>query len=158
MRNIPGSPGRWSGLVLRVAQFLFAGAALVSLEMIDGFASSKSGINCLILSMDLIMVWSFVLLCVDGYALKMQIDLHHLRAVRKIFVGDWFVGIFSSGVASSNLGVFLFFHNDIHSCTREMKHQCDLYRLSILLAFISWSFLAASAGSIFWLLAELSNL
>ncbi|XP_022679757.1 CASP-like protein 5B3 isoform X2 [Setaria italica] len=109
------------------------------------------------LSMSLQLIWSFILACIDIHSLKTNWDLHNTRHVWKYLIGDWVLGIASMAAASSSAGVAILLVRDSQFC-RVHDYQylsCSRYEVSVILAFMAWSFIAASAGSTFWLLVSL---
>ncbi|RCV11011.1 hypothetical protein SEVIR_2G159500v4 [Setaria viridis] len=156
MKDILGSPGTWSGLALRVSQFVCAAASLAAMASAFGF-TNYSAFCFMALSMSLQLIWSFILACIDIHSLKTNWDLHNTRHVWKYLIGDWVLGIASMAAASSSAGVAILLVRDSQFC-RVHDYQylsCSRYEVSVILAFMAWSFIAASAGSTFWLLVSL---
>ncbi|KAG2633821.1 hypothetical protein PVAP13_2NG293700 [Panicum virgatum] len=75
MKHIMGSPGTPSGLALRVSQFVCAAGSLAAMLSAFGF-SNYSTFCYLVLQMILQLIWSFILVCIDIYSLKINWDLH----------------------------------------------------------------------------------
>ncbi|RWR92023.1 hypothetical protein CKAN_02121200 [Cinnamomum micranthum f. kanehirae] len=89
MKNMVGSPGTMSGLILRIGQSLFAAASIAFMVSAMGF-SSYTAFCYLIASMGLQVLWSFGLACLDVYALKIKRDLQNPVLVSLFVVGDWY--------------------------------------------------------------------
>ncbi|TVU10951.1 hypothetical protein EJB05_44507 [Eragrostis curvula] len=66
-----------------------------------------------------------------------------------------FVGIFSFSAATAPAGITIFLKKDTQFCRAFPQLICDQYEQSVILAFVAWSFLAASALSLFWFRASL---
>ncbi|KAJ3680770.1 hypothetical protein LUZ60_015259 [Juncus effusus] len=154
MKDVVGSPGTWSGFALRIAQCGFAGASIGVMASAFGF-SNYTAFCYLIASMGLQVLWSLGLACLDIYALKTKRDLHNPVLVSLFVVGDWVTSILSFAAACSSAGVTILFEKDVHFCKMYPQLACGRYGLSVLLAFMTWSFTATSAFSMFWLLASL---
>ncbi|BAF24586.1 cASP-like protein 5B3 [Oryza sativa Japonica Group] len=154
MKDVVGSPGTWSGMSLRVSQCVFAGASVVAMASAYGF-SNYTAFCYLIASMGLQLLWSFGLACLDIYSLQTKRDLHNPVLVSLFVVGDWVTAILSFAAASASAGVTILFERDVHFCRMYPQLSCGRYELSVILAFITWSFIATSAVSMFWLLASL---
>ncbi|GFZ15037.1 uncharacterized protein family [Actinidia rufa] len=154
MKDLFGSPGKVSGLVLRVGQCLFAAASIAVMASASSF-STTTAFCYLIASMTLQGLWSFGLACLDIRALRRQIDLRNHVLVSLFVVGDWVTSILSLAAACSSAGVIVLFTRDTDFC-REDKHLgCSMFKISIALAFISWFLLAISSYVTFWLLASI---
>ncbi|URD88734.1 CASP-like protein [Musa troglodytarum] len=110
MKVAVGSPGTWSGLLLRVGQCAFAGASIGVMLSAFGF-SSYTAFCYLIASMALQILWSFGLLCLDLHALKFKRDLHNPLLVSLFVVGDW-VSSFDAG------------NSYTHTCSRVLFCWC----------------------------------
>ncbi|ONM53909.1 hypothetical protein ZEAMMB73_Zm00001d019915 [Zea mays] len=93
---------------------------------------------------------------------------HGLHSVRRRFsstvlvLDAWRPGllvlvtaILSFAAASASAGVTILFERDVHFCRMYPQLSCGRYALSVVLAFITWSFIATSAVSMFWLLPSL---
>ncbi|KAL6594314.1 hypothetical protein ACP70R_045397 [Stipagrostis hirtigluma subsp. patula] len=154
MKDVVGSPGTWSGLALRVSQCVSAGASVAAMATAYGF-SNYTAFCYLIASMGLQLLWSFGLACLDIYSLKTKRDLHNPVLVSLFVVGDWVTAILSFAAASASAGVTILFERDVHFCRMYPQLSCGRYELSVILAFITWSFIATSAVSMFWLLPSL---
>ncbi|CAN6181708.1 unnamed protein product [Urochloa humidicola] len=154
MRDILVHPGTLRSFFLRILQGLFATASLV--VMASDFDFLDYPVFCyLIASMGLQLLWSFGLACLDIYSLKTKRDLHNPVLVSLFVVGDWVTAILSFAAASASAGVTILFERDVHFCRMYPQLSCGRYELSVILAFITWSFIATSAVSMFWLLPSL---
>ncbi|XP_066394022.1 CASP-like protein 5B3 isoform X2 [Miscanthus floridulus] len=145
MKDVVGSPGTWSGMALRLSQCVSAGASMGAMATAYGF-SNYTAFCYLIASMALQLLWSFGLACLDIYSLKTKRDLHNPVLV---------TAILSFAAASASAGVTILFERDVHFCRMYPQLSCGRYALSVVLAFITWSFIATSAVSMFWLLPSL---
>ncbi|TVU41544.1 hypothetical protein EJB05_15072, partial [Eragrostis curvula] len=153
MKDVVGSPGTWGGLVLRVAQCICAAASVAAIVT----ATSTSFIVLLYFFCVIALqtIWSFILACVDIYALMVNADIHVPCLVRLFLVGDWTMATNSFAAASASAGVVVFLTGDTHCGTEDIWNLFGLYNSFIFLAFATWSFSAASAASAFWVLASL---
>ncbi|CAI0427279.1 unnamed protein product [Linum tenue] len=88
MKELLGSPGTVSGLLLRLGQCAFAAASIGVMVSANGF-SSYTAFCYLIASMGLQLLWSFGLACLDIYALRRKKDLQNPVLVSLFVVGDW---------------------------------------------------------------------
>ncbi|KAJ4774403.1 CASP-like protein [Rhynchospora pubera] len=154
MKDFLGSPGTWSGFALRIAQCGFAAASVAVMASANGF-SNYTAFCYLIASMGLQLLWSLGLACLDIYALRTKRDLHNPVLVSLFVVGDWVTAILSFAAACSSAGVALLFEKDVHFCKTFPQLSCGRYALSVLLAFMTWTFTATSSVSMFWVLASL---
>ncbi|KAA8539680.1 hypothetical protein F0562_026372 [Nyssa sinensis] len=100
MKNLFGSPGMKSGLVLRIGQCLFAAASIAVMASASGF-STATAFCYLIASMGLQVLWSFGLACLDIHALRKKRSLQNHIFVSLFVVGDWVTAILSLAAACS---------------------------------------------------------
>ncbi|KAK3124521.1 hypothetical protein QOZ80_7BG0587770 [Eleusine coracana subsp. coracana] len=156
MMDVAGRPGTWSGLALRVSQCVAAGASFAAMASSYALATNRySTFRYLMFSMMSQFLWSFVLACLDIYSLKTNFDLLVRPIVLGLVIGDWGMSILSFASASASAGVTLFFARDTNLCKIYTPQLCSYYTLSVILAFMTWSFAAASAASVFWLLVSM---
>ncbi|CAL9205491.1 CASP-like protein 5B3 [Musa acuminata AAA Group] len=153
MKVAVGSPGTWSGLLLRVGQCAFAGASIGVMLSAFGF-SSYTAFCYLVASMALQILWSFGLLCLDLHALKFKRDLHNPLLVSLFVVGDWVTATLTLAAACSSAGVVVLFVSDVHFCKKYPQLSCGMYQISIAMAFITWLLVAKSSLVMFWILAS----
>ncbi|KAI8030666.1 CASP-like protein 5B2 [Camellia lanceoleosa] len=153
MKDLFGSPGKVSGLVLRIGQCLFAAASIGVMASASGF-SGTTAFCYLIASMGLQILWSFGLACLDIHALRLKRDLHNHVLVSLFVVGDWVTAILSLAAACSSAGVVVLFSRDTSFCRVEKQLSCSMYKISVAFAFMSWFLLAISSYVMFWLLAS----
>ncbi|XAR66238.1 hypothetical protein NMG60_11012393 [Bertholletia excelsa] len=153
MKDLFGSPGKVSGLVLRIGQCLFAAASIGVMASASGF-SSTTAFCYLIASMGLQVLWSFGLACLDIHALRLKRDLHSHILVSLFVVGDWVTATLSLAAASSSAGVVILFNRDTVFCRVDKQLACSMFKISVALAFVSWFLLAISSCIMFWLLAS----
>ncbi|KAL6594312.1 hypothetical protein ACP70R_048505 [Stipagrostis hirtigluma subsp. patula] len=154
MKDVPGSPGTPGGLALRASQCLCSLASLAAMATAFGF-SNYSAFFFLVLSMFLELLWSFTLLCVDIHSLKHKTDLHNHGLILIFIMGDWIVAISSAATACSAAAVAIFLERDIKFCRVYQHVSCSQFKASVILAFMAWSFVAASATSNFFLFVSL---
>ncbi|WOG93965.1 hypothetical protein DCAR_0313255 [Daucus carota subsp. sativus] len=153
MKELFGSPGKASGLLLRTGQFFFAGASVGAMASAAGFSISTA-FCYLIASMGLQALWSLGLACLDIHALRLKRRLQTPILLSLLAVGDWVTSILSLGAASSSAGVMILFVVDSDLCKRDRKLECNMFGISIALAFISWFLLAISSYVMMWMLAS----
>ncbi|KAI3519978.1 hypothetical protein L2E82_32244 [Cichorium intybus] len=152
MKSLFGSPGKASGLALRMCQCLFAAASLAVMASATGFSTATS-FCYLIAAMGLEFLWSFGLACLDIHALRLNKDLHNHIFLSFLVVGDWVTVILSLAAASSSAGVMILFMKDTDICTSQRSLPCNTFQISIALAFVAWFLLAISSYLALWLLA-----
>ncbi|XP_025014022.2 CASP-like protein 5B2 [Ricinus communis] len=153
MKELFGSPGRVSGLGLRVGQFVFAAASIGVMVSARGFFNSTA-FCYLIASMGLQVLWSFGLACLDMHALRSKRNLQNPVLVSLFVVGDWVTSILSLAAACASAGVTVLYTKDLHYCKAPPYFPCSRFQISIAFAFISWFLLAVSSHVMFWLLAN----
>ncbi|KAK9290086.1 hypothetical protein L1049_008250 [Liquidambar formosana] len=153
MKDLIGSPGTVSGLLLRTGQCLFAAASIAAMVSAFGF-SNYTAFCYLIASMGLQVLWSFGLACLDVYALRIKRDLQNPVLVSLFVVGDWVTATLSLAAACSSAGVMVLYAKDLNFCRPQMHFPCSRYQISIALAFITWFFIAISSHVMFWILAS----
>ncbi|XP_009777106.1 CASP-like protein 5B1 [Nicotiana tabacum] len=153
MKEVFGSPGKVSGLILRMGQCLLASASIAVMASASGFSSSTA-FCYLIASMGLQVLWSFVLACLDIHALRLKRDLRNHVFVSLFVVGDWVTATLSLAAACSSAGVVVLFVKDTNICKVENKLSCDLFQISVALSFLSWFLLAISSCAMFLLAAS----
>ncbi|KAL2548831.1 CASP-like protein 5B2 [Forsythia ovata] len=154
MKELFGSPGTKSGLILRIGQCLFAVSSVVVMASASGF-STTTAFCYLIASMGLQFLWSFGLACLDVHALKFNKDLHNQIIVSLFVVGDWVTATLSLAAACSSAGVVVLFTKDTDICKVESNFSCNMFQISIAFAFTSWFLLAVSSYVMFWLMASI---
>lgn len=153
MKELLGSPGTASGLILRIGQCLFAAASIGVMVSALGF-SSYTAFCYLIASMGLQVLWSFGLACLDVYALRVKRDLHNPVLVSLFVVGDWVTATLSLAAACSSAGIAVLYARDLNFCTAQMHLPCNRFQLSVALAFVTWFLIAISSHVMFWILAS----
>ncbi|GJN24622.1 hypothetical protein PR202_gb12375 [Eleusine coracana subsp. coracana] len=90
MKDLVGSPGTWTSLMLRLLQSVCAAAS--SLNMASTYGVSTNHYRAfwyLIVTMAVQSFWSLLLACADVYSLKTKADLHSPGLVKTFVVGDW---------------------------------------------------------------------
>ncbi|KAL9428969.1 hypothetical protein AB3S75_030883 [Citrus x aurantiifolia] len=153
MKELVGSPGTVSGLMLRIGQCGFAAAAIGAMTSAAGF-SSYTAFCYLIASMGLQMLWSFGLACLDAYALRRKRDLQNPVLVSLFVVGDWVTAMLSLAAACSSAGVVVLYAKDLNFCMPQNNLACHSFEVSVILAFITWLLIAMSSHVMFWILAS----
>ncbi|XP_011085012.1 CASP-like protein 5B1 [Sesamum indicum] len=154
MKELFGSPGRKSGLILRIGQCVFASASIGVMTSASGF-STATAFCYLIASMGLQVLWSFGLACLDIHALRFNKDLYNHIVVSLFVVGDWVTATLSLAAACSSAGVMVLFTKDTNFCIVKTKFSCGMFQISIAFAFMSWFLLAISSYIMFWLVASI---
>ncbi|KAK9668740.1 hypothetical protein RND81_13G082800 [Saponaria officinalis] len=152
MKELVGSPGTKSGLILRLAQCAFATASIALMVSAAGF-SNFTAFCYLIASMGLQVLWSFGLACLDVYALRIKRDLQSPVLVSLFVVGDWVTATLSLAAACSSAGIVVLYSHDLGFCKKHY-YPCAKYELSVTFAFITWFLIALSSHLMFWLLAS----
>ncbi|PIN07931.1 hypothetical protein CDL12_19495 [Handroanthus impetiginosus] len=154
MKVLFGSPGKKSGLILRIGQCVFAAFSIGFMASASGF-SSTTAFCYLIASMGLQVLWSSGLVLLDIHALRSNRDLHTNIIVSLFVVGDWVTATLSLAAASSSAGVMLLFTRDTNICKADATLSCNMFQISIAFAFVSWFLLAISSYVMFWLVASI---
>ncbi|KAF3484704.1 hypothetical protein F2Q69_00053705 [Brassica cretica] len=149
--DIPGTPGTFTGLVLRISQCVFA-AASISYMVSSGAFFNYTAFCYLIAAMGLQVIWSSGLAILDTFALLRKKTLHSPVFVSLFVVGDWVTSTLSLAGASSSAGVMVLYFGDLGSCSFEA--ECWRYQLSVTLAFLSWISISVSSLTTLWLLAS----
>ncbi|XP_059447254.1 CASP-like protein 5B3 [Corylus avellana] len=150
MKDFPGTPGTFTGLVLRISQCIFAVGSIASMATTTNF-SSYTAFCYLIASMGLQVIWSFVLAMLDAHALVRKKVLHNPILVSLFVVGDWVMATLSLAAASASAGVTVLYFGDLGSC--KLGEECQKYQMSVALAYMSWVTIAISSLIMLWLLA-----
>ncbi|KAL5740539.1 hypothetical protein ACOSP7_029424 [Xanthoceras sorbifolium] len=153
MKELIGSPGTVSGLVLRIGQCAFAASSVGVMVSASGF-SGYTAFCYLIASMGLQMLWSFGLACLDVYALRRKRDLQNPVLVSLFVVGDWVTAMLSLAAACSSAGVIVLYAKDLKFCEVQDHIPCYRFEISVVLAFITWVLIAISSHVMFWILAS----
>ncbi|KAK1365440.1 hypothetical protein POM88_041001 [Heracleum sosnowskyi] len=153
MKQLIGSPGMVSGLLLRIGQFLCAAASIGVMVSAKGF-SNYTAFCYLIASMGLQVLWSFGLACLDVYALRIKRDLQNPVLVSLFVVGDWVTATLSLAAACSSAGIAVLYAKDLDFCKVRLNIPCGRFDLSIALAFATWLLTAVSSHVMFWILAS----
>ncbi|XP_073273207.1 CASP-like protein 5B2 [Primulina huaijiensis] len=153
MKDLFGSPGTVSGLLLRIGQCLFAAGSIGAMVSALGF-SNFTAYCYLVASMGLQVLWSFGLACLDMYALRIKRDLHRPVLVSLFVVGDWVTATLSLAAACSSSGIAVLYAKDLKVCTGPTHLPCNRFELSIALSFITWFLVAVSSYVMFWISAS----
>ncbi|XP_022890148.1 CASP-like protein 5B1 [Olea europaea var. sylvestris] len=154
MKKPFGSPGKASGLILRIGQCLFSTASIGVMTSASGFFT-VTAFCYLIASMGIQVLWSFGLACLDIHALRFNKELHNHVIMSLFVVGDWVVATLSLAAACSSAGVMVLFTKDTEMCKTYTKFSCNLFPISIAFAFVSWFLVAISSYVMFWLVASI---
>ncbi|CAB4270840.1 unnamed protein product [Prunus armeniaca] len=168
MKEVFGSPGKVSGLALRIGQCSFAAASIgvmypykviqiisswwrIGLPLPEGFNKFLDKFY-LIASMGLQVLWSLGLACLDLHALRSKRSLQNPVLVSLFVVGDWVTAILSLAAACSSAGVTVLYSRDLNYCGPPAHLPCSRFQIAVAFAFISWFLLAVSSIVMFWLL------
>ncbi|KAB2596177.1 CASP-like protein [Pyrus ussuriensis x Pyrus communis] len=151
MKKLFGSPGKVSGLALRIGQCCFAAAAIGVMLSAHGFFNATA-FCYLIASMGLQVVWSFGLACLDLHALRSKRSLQNPILVSLFVVGDWVTSTLSLAAACSSAGVTVLYSRDLNYCRPPADLPCSRFQIAVAFAFISWFLLAVSSIVMFRLL------
>ncbi|KAK2637379.1 hypothetical protein Ddye_032171 [Dipteronia dyeriana] len=156
MKELFGSPGKFSGLMLRFGQCSLASASVGFMLSAHNFYNSTA-FCYLIASMGLQVLWSFGLACLDLHALRSKRNLQNPVLVSLFVFGDWVTAFLSLSGASSAAGVTVLYARDLNTdyCKSQPGFSCIRFQISVALAFISWFLLAISCHIMLWLLAAL---
>ncbi|XP_019191517.1 PREDICTED: uncharacterized protein LOC109186072 isoform X3 [Ipomoea nil] len=108
--------------------------------------------RCLALVMGVLFLWSLSLSCLDFHSIMFRRRGHSVFLLVLICIGDWVMTIISLGVACASAGVVNFLYK-FDSCYK-LYMPCNMYRLSIALAFVACFFIAISASVMFRLVVS----
>ncbi|KAK2453940.1 CASP protein 5B3 [Trifolium repens] len=150
MKNFSGTPGTFLGLILRMAQFIFAAASIASIATTPSFYNFTA-FCYLIASMALQIIWSFALASLDAYALVRKKVLLNPVLISLFVVGDWVTATLSLAAASASAGITVLYFNDMGHC--HFGEECQKYQISVAFAFLSWISVSISSLIMLWLLA-----
>lgn len=150
MKDFAGTPGTLTGLILRMAQCLFAAGSIASMATTRNFFNITA-FCYLIASMGLQLVWSFGLASLDVYALATKKILHNPVLVSLFAVGDWVTATLSLAAAASSAGITVLYVHDFEDC--RFGNECIQFQLAVASAFLSWITIGISSLIMFWLLA-----
>ncbi|XP_021725886.1 CASP-like protein 5B3 [Chenopodium quinoa] len=150
MKDFAGTPGTITGLLLRIAQFMFAAGAVATMASSSSF-SRFTAFCYLIASMGLQVIWSLSLALMDAYALAKKIVIHNHILVSLFVIGDWVTASLSLAAASASAGITVLYIHDIRGCT--IAAECFKYQIAVAFAFLSWLTVFISSLIMFWLLA-----
>ncbi|KAL6600596.1 hypothetical protein ACP70R_045396 [Stipagrostis hirtigluma subsp. patula] len=120
MKDVAGSPGTWGGLALRVSQCVCTAASLVAITTAQG-NDSFSAFIFLGISMELQLLWSFCLACLDIHSLRTNMDLRDPALIGALVVKDWIMGINSLAAACASAGLTILLDRDAQVC-RALPH------------------------------------
>ncbi|KAL5994557.1 hypothetical protein ACLOJK_024610 [Asimina triloba] len=150
MKDFPGTPGTFTGLFLRISQFMLAAASIASMAMAVGFAN-YTAFCYLIAAMGLQVVWCLGLACLDAYALARKTPLRNSILISLFVVGDWVTATLSLAAACASAGITVLYDKDLRYCNFL---DCRKYKISVVLAFMSWLLIEISSLVMLWLLAS----
>ncbi|XP_074317290.1 CASP-like protein 5B2 [Silene latifolia] len=153
MKELVGSPGTKTGLILRLGQCGFATASIAVMVSASNF-SSFTAFCYLIASMGLQVLWSFGLACLDVHALRIKRDLQSPVLVSLFVVGDWVTATLSLAAVCSSAGIVVLYSKDLGFCKLHY-YPCGKYELSVTFAFLTWFLIAISSHLMFWILASI---
>ncbi|XP_019196014.1 PREDICTED: CASP-like protein 5B1 [Ipomoea nil] len=151
MRDMFGGLGKMSGLYLRILQCMFAAASVGVMTSASRFTRWTS-FWCLALVMGVLTFWSLTLCCLNLHILMRKRNVHSLFLLIVICIGDWVMTILSLGVACASAAAVDFLSKFAICSGRFLP--CNMYGLSIALAFVACFFIAISASVMFRLVAS----
>ncbi|KAL2328912.1 hypothetical protein Fmac_022339 [Flemingia macrophylla] len=107
----------------------------------------------LVTIMGLVIPWSFTLALVDGYSVLIKCPIRQPGILLIIVVGDWVLSTLTLAAACSTASVVDLLLNTHGSfCPQKL---CGRYRISAIMAFMSWFLSLASSLLNLWLLPSL---
>ncbi|XP_057456349.1 CASP-like protein 5C1 [Lotus japonicus] len=152
MDEFPGSVGTSASLSLRLGQTICSSASLLFMSLGVEFYSYTS-FCFLVTIMGLVIPWSFTLAVVDGYSTLVKCPVRQPGILLIIIVGDWVLSTLTLAAASSTASVVdLLLNSDGSFCPIKF---CCRYRISAVMAFLTWSLSLASSLFNLWLLPSL---
>ncbi|MED6206640.1 hypothetical protein PIB30_028764 [Stylosanthes scabra] len=150
MKDIQGMPGTSGGLCLRVAQFIFAAAALAIMASTSDFPS-VTAFCYLVAAASLQILWSLSLAIIDLYALLVRRSLQNNRVVSLFTIGDGVTSTLTFAAACASAGITVLIDNDLGSCG---QNHCVQFETATGMAFICWFTTVPSFLLNFWSLAS----
>ncbi|KAJ4780893.1 CASP-like protein [Rhynchospora pubera] len=150
MKDLPGMPGTRGGLLLRLAQFVFAVSALAVMASTSDFAS-VTAFCYLVAAVILQSIWSFSLAIVDIYALLVKRCLRNTRILSLFTIGDGITSTLTFAAACASAGITVLIGNDLNICA---ENHCASFETATAMAFISWFAVSPSFLLNFWSLAS----
>ncbi|XP_027356392.1 CASP-like protein 5C1 isoform X2 [Abrus precatorius] len=152
MDELPGSVGTSASLSLRLGQTMFSSASLLFMSLGVEFYS-YTAFCYLVTIMGLVIPWSFTLALVDGYSVMVKCPIRQPGILLIIVVGDWVLSTLTLAAACSTASVVDLLLNVQESfCPPKL---CGRYRISAIMAFLSWFLSLASSLLNLWLLPSL---
>ncbi|WVZ01930.1 hypothetical protein V8G54_022736 [Vigna mungo] len=175
MDEVPGSLGTSASFSLRMGQTMFSSASLLfmsfgvefysytafcTIEFVDSSVNQLVYFyvyypcpSYLVTIMGLVIPWSFTLALVDGYSVLLKCPIRQPGILLIIVVGDWVLSTLTLAAASSTASVVDLLLNTHGSfCPQKL---CSRYRISAIMAFLSWFLSLASSLFNLWLLPSL---
>lgn len=150
MKDFPGMPGTLGGLLLRIAQFVFAVAALSVMASTSDF-TSVTAFCYLVAAVILQSIWSLSLAIVDIYALLVKRCLRNSRVLSLFTIGDGITSTLTFAAACASAGITVLIGNDLNICA---ENHCASFETATAMAFISWFAVSPSFLLNFWSLAS----
>ncbi|KAF3339803.1 CASP-like protein 5A1 [Carex littledalei] len=150
MKDLPGMPGTLGGLLLRIAQFVFAVAALSVMASTSDF-TSVTAFCYLVAAVILQSIWSLSLAIVDIYALLVKRCLRNARVLSLFTIGDGITSTLTFAAACASAGITVLIGNDLNICA---ANHCASFETATAMAFISWFAVSPSFLLNFWSLAS----
>ncbi|KAK7341528.1 hypothetical protein VNO80_24460 [Phaseolus coccineus] len=152
MDEVPGSLGTSASFSLRMGQTMFSSASLLFMSLGVEFYS-YTAFCYLVTIMGLVIPWSFTLALVDGYSVLLKCPIRQPGILLIIVVGDWVLSTLTLAAACSTASVVDLLLNTHGSfCPPKL---CSRYRISAIMAFLSWFLSLASSLLNLWLLPSL---
>ncbi|KAK7404465.1 hypothetical protein VNO78_05374 [Psophocarpus tetragonolobus] len=152
MDELPGSAGTSAGFTLRLGQTFFSSASLLFMSLGVEFYS-YTAFCYLVTIMGLVIPWSFTLALVDGYSVMVKCPIRQPGILLIIVVGDWVLSTLTLAAACSTASVVDLLLNTHGSFCPPML--CSRYRISAIMAFLSWFLSLTSSLFNLWLLPSL---
>ncbi|XBJ20520.1 hypothetical protein VPH35_011334 [Triticum aestivum] len=141
MVDLLGAPGTRWGLGTRLAQAVFAAAAVASMASTDDFRV-VTAFSLLIAAASLQCLWSLALGAVDIYALLVKRAFRSPRATTMYSIGDWVSpGAPTFAAASGSAGITILLNDDLMMCS---ENHCPSFMAATAMAFFSWFAIAPS--------------
>lgn len=150
MKDIQGMPGTIGGVFFRLAQFIFAAAALLVMATTADFPS-VTAFCYLVAAAGLQSLWSLSLAILDIYAILVGRCLQNSRVVCLFAVGDGVSSTLTFAAACASAGITVLIGNDLGICS---VNNCTEFETATAMAFLSWFTALPSFLLNFWSLAS----
>ncbi|XP_061348641.1 CASP-like protein 5C1 [Gastrolobium bilobum] len=152
MDELPGSVGTSASFSLRLGQTMFSSASLLFMSLGVEFYS-YTAFCYLVTIMGLVIPWSFTLALLDGYSVLAKCPIRQPGILLIIVVGDWVLSTLTLAAACSTASVVdLLLNTNGSFCPPKLWSR---YRMSAVMAFLSWFLSLASSLFNLWVLPSL---